>query len=111
MLVGYIVITMAGVIGANGVPHFVKGMTGAKHMTPFGKPSSAVVNVAWGALNFVAALWLGVWAATFGLRFGVAGTLALAGALLAGLVLARAWENDPVARGERTESTPASKVS
>jgi hypothetical protein len=48
----YVYSFLAGLFGANGVPHFVKGITGQKHQTPFAKPSSAVVNVAWGWLNF-----------------------------------------------------------
>jgi hypothetical protein len=49
----------AGALAANGVPHFVKGITGQRHMTPFGRPSSALANVVWGWLNFIVAgtLW------------------------------------------------------
>ena len=45
----------AGVFGANGIPHLVKGVVGEKHQTPFGKPSSAIVNVCWGWINFIIA--------------------------------------------------------
>jgi hypothetical protein len=51
----YVYSFVAGVLGANGVPHFIKGITGHKHQTPFGKGSSAVVNVVWGWVNFVVA--------------------------------------------------------
>ena len=51
----YVYSFVAGVLGANGLPHFVKGITGQKHQTPFGKGSSAVVNVLWGWANFVVA--------------------------------------------------------
>ena len=101
MSIGYVIMVGAGIIGANGIPHFVKGITGSRHMTPFGKPSSATINVAWGAANFVAALWLGLRAARYDLRVGIAGTLAIIGGMLAGLGLARVWQNDPVARGEQ----------
>lgn len=51
----YIYSFIAGLLGANGVPHFVKGMLGEKFRTPFNKSSSAVVNVVWGWVNFVIA--------------------------------------------------------
>src|ERR1700721_613670 len=51
----YIYSLLAGLIGANGVPHFVKGITGQKHQTPFGKSSTAVVNVVWAWVNFAVA--------------------------------------------------------
>lgn len=57
----YVYSFLAGVLGANGVPHFVKGVSGEKHMTPFGRPSSALVNVVWGWVNFVVAALLLYW--------------------------------------------------
>ena len=93
----------AGMLGASTVPHFVKGITGQRHQTPFGKPSSAVLNVLWGSANLMGALWLGVWAASYGVGFGAGGSLAILGALIAGLPVAAAWAKDPLARGE----TPA----
>ena len=47
-----------GVFAANGVPHFVSGVTGRSFQTPFAKPpgkglSSATVNVLWGFFNAV----------------------------------------------------------
>jgi hypothetical protein len=53
----YVLYILAGAFTANGVPHFIKGITGEQHQTPFGRPSSAVVNVAWGSLSFLIA-WL-----------------------------------------------------
>lgn len=49
----YVFSFFAGVFIANGVPHFVKGVLGQKNQTPFGKPSSAIVNVFWGWANLV----------------------------------------------------------
>jgi hypothetical protein len=46
---------LAGMFAANGIPHFVKGGMGQKHQTPFGKGSSALINVCWGWINFVIA--------------------------------------------------------
>lgn len=48
----------AGVFLANGVPHFVNGISGRPFQSPFAKPpgvgeSSPVINVIWGLINFV----------------------------------------------------------
>ena len=48
----------AGISLANGVPHFVNGISGHRFQTPFASPpgvgeSSPVVNVIWGMVNFV----------------------------------------------------------
>lgn len=42
----------------NGVPHFVSGVMGKTHMTPFAKDSSATLNVMWGFTNFLLGLWI-----------------------------------------------------
>ena len=52
----YVFSFFAGLFAANGTPHFIKGVIGQKHQTPFGKPSSALVNVCWGWVNFVVAI-------------------------------------------------------
>jgi len=46
---------LSGLIVTAGVPHFIKGITGEKFQTPFGNPSSAVINVIFGWLCFVIA--------------------------------------------------------
>jgi hypothetical protein len=97
----FIIIFAAGLVGANAVPHFVKGITGQRHQSPMGKPSSAVINVVWGALNLLGAFWLGIWACTYGIDVRVGGSLAIIGALVSGVGLALGWQNDPVARGEQ----------
>jgi hypothetical protein len=56
---GYVLEFLAGMFLANGVPHFVHGVSGAPFQSPFAKPpgvgeSSAVVNVVWGFTNLVA---------------------------------------------------------
>ena len=63
----------AGVLLANGVPHFVHGISGKRFQSPFASPpgigeSSPLVNVIWGLANFVAgyALLCGVGNFTFG---------------------------------------------
>lgn len=55
----YLAHFFAGAFLANGVPHFVQGVCGNKFQTPFARPrrvgkSSALVNVIWGWLNFMA---------------------------------------------------------
>lgn len=49
----YVQAFFAGLFLANGVPHFVKGITGQTHMTPFKRVSNAYLNVFWGFANFV----------------------------------------------------------
>lgn len=58
-LFNYVVYFLAGALLANGVPHFVAGISGGKFPTPFArfygrKESPALVNVIWGWLNFAA---------------------------------------------------------
>ena len=54
----YLIQFIAGLFLANGVPHFVQGISGNSFQSPFASPpgvgeSSAVVNVLWGFLNLV----------------------------------------------------------
>lgn len=88
----YVFSFLAGLIGANGVPHFVKGITGQQHQSPFGKSSSAVVNVLWGWVNFVVAGFL-LYYAHPRVRHHELRSFALVavGALLTSLMLAAAW--------------------
>ena len=51
----YVFSFLAGLLAANGTPHFIKGGMGQKNRTPFGKPSSAIVNVCWGWVNLMVA--------------------------------------------------------
>ncbi|HUC86705.1 MAG TPA: hypothetical protein VMR75_00050 [Candidatus Saccharimonadales bacterium] len=87
---------LAGLFTANGVPHFIKGITGEQHRTPFGKPSSAVTNVLWGSVNFVIAWAIWHYAGMhrslshtfrYELAFGL-------GAFLLALMLASSWSKD-----------------
>ncbi|HXF09126.1 MAG TPA: hypothetical protein VNK45_11530 [Candidatus Acidoferrales bacterium] len=56
---------LAGLFLANGIPHFIHGMSGRPFPTPFAHPpgvgdSSPVTNVLWGFANFLGgALLLG----------------------------------------------------
>jgi hypothetical protein len=49
---------IAGALMANGIPHFIKGIMGQTHMTPFKRVSSAELNVVYGAINFAVGLLL-----------------------------------------------------
>jgi hypothetical protein len=90
----YLYSFLAGIVGVNGVPHFVKGITGEKHHTPFGQHSSAVINVCWGWLNFVVAGLL-VYKSHFRVHeLRAFGLLAL-GALIMALTLADSWAKHP----------------
>ncbi|WP_049947972.1 hypothetical protein [Candidatus Halobonum tyrrellensis] len=40
-----------GLFGTNAVPHFVKGVTGERHVSPAGEDSSPETNVLWGSAN------------------------------------------------------------
>ena len=60
---GYLLEFLGGAFLANGVPHFVHGISGASFQSPFAKPpgvgeSSPLVNVVWGFVNLVAGLVL-----------------------------------------------------
>ena len=59
----YLLAFLGGALLANGVHHFVQGISGAPFQSPFAKPpgvgeSSPVVNVLWGFVNFVAGVVL-----------------------------------------------------
>jgi hypothetical protein len=59
----YLLEFLSGAFLANGVPHFVHGISGAPFQSPFAKPpgvgeSSALSNVLWGFGNFVAGFLL-----------------------------------------------------
>lgn len=86
LILGFI----AGLLGGNGVPHFVSGISGKKHRTPFGDSSSAVINVVWGWVNFVVAVLL--WhVAPMRLHPRAAFLAAAVGVLVIGLILSSAW--------------------
>ncbi len=54
----YLLHFAGGLVFANGLPHFIHGMSGDKFQSPFANPpgkglSSPLVNVVWGFANFV----------------------------------------------------------
>ena len=96
----YLLFILAGLVGTNGVPHFVKGITGEKHRTPFKNPSSAATNVLWGAANLYLAAWLFKLALHYHLSFLLASVSVLIGALIIGVPQAILWSHDNKARGK-----------
>jgi hypothetical protein len=55
----YVLQFVSGLLLANGVPHFVQGVSGYSFQSPFASPpgvgeSSPVVNVVWGFVNLAA---------------------------------------------------------
>ena len=90
----YIYSFLAGLFAANDIPHFVKGIAGAQHQTPFGRPSSAMVNVVWGWANFVVAGVLLHFAHPRAHEFRAA-TLFMIAVLIMALMLAHAWSTHP----------------
>jgi hypothetical protein len=85
-----------GVFLANAIPHFVSGMMGRAHQSPFAKPpgqglSSSTVNVLWGFFNIVVGYMLVCHVGNFELR-NTSDVVAFgAGALLIALVSARSF--------------------
>ena len=85
---------LGGALIANGLPHFINGMSGRAFPTPFARlsgqsESSATSNVLWGACNFAAGYALLIRPGAFDAH-AIADVIAAgAGALLLALFLAR----------------------
>jgi hypothetical protein len=90
----YIYSLLAGLIGTNGIPHFIKGVTGQKHQTPFGKGSSATVNVIFGWVNFVVAMLALHFAHPHAHELRSFTCLAI-GSLIMGIFSAKVWTKHP----------------
>jgi len=93
-----------GALLANGLPHFIQGMSGRAFPTPFARPrgrgeSSAYLNVGWGAANLCAGYLLLLHVAQLDLRSLPQMAAAGAGALL--LALGLAWRFGPIYGGDR----------
>jgi hypothetical protein len=102
----YLAYFFAGVFLANGVPHFVHGITGRRFQSPFASPpgvgeSSPLVNVIWGLVNFLIGyvLIFGVGDFRFGLT--LASLMAGLGALATAVGLA--WYFQRVRKGDNED--------
>ncbi|MDY6908315.1 MAG: hypothetical protein SV910_08860 [Chloroflexota bacterium] len=83
----------AGVFLANGVPHFVHGISGKKFQSPFASPpavgeSSPLVNVLWGLFNLVLGIELILGVGDFVPHLRVAVLMAGLGAIATSIGLA-----------------------
>ncbi len=92
----YLAYFIAGLFLANGVPHFVNGISGRKFRSPFASPpavgeSSAVVNVIWGMVNFIIGYLLISGVGRFRLGFSLDVLMVTLGALIAALGLTWAF--------------------
>jgi hypothetical protein len=90
----YLLQFVAGLFLANGVPHFVQGISGNWFQSPFASPpgvgeSSPVVNVLWGFLNLVIGFALLFAFAPKGSDVIVEWAFVALGALIMSLFLAR----------------------
>lgn len=89
----YLLEFLGGALLANGIPHFVQGISGNRFQSPFAKPpgvgeSSPVVNVVWGFGNLVAGVLLLHFFWPQG-EFAVGGCVSVgAGALLLSILMA-----------------------
>ena len=102
-----------GAFVANGVPHFVTGVTGRPFQSPFAKPpgvglSSSVANAGWGWLNLAVGYVLVARVGTFDPRSTPDAVAAGAGALVMALLMARYFGQF---HGGRTSSSPSSSSS
>ncbi len=89
----YLACIAGGGFLANGVPHFVAGISGRKFHSPFASPpvkglSSALVNVVWGLVNFIVAGLLLKWAGACDPAFGWKTLAAAIGAIITSIALA-----------------------
>ena len=89
----YLACIAGGAFLANGVPHFVYGISGKKFHSPFASPpvkglSSAVVNVIWGLVNFIIACLLLKWAGAGDPAFDWKTLAAAIGAIITSIALA-----------------------
>ncbi len=89
----YLACFFGGVLLANGVPHFVNGISGKRFQSPFASPpgvgeSSAVVNAIWGLFNFSAGYVLIFGVGDFVLGVNRGALMVAAGALVTCIFLA-----------------------
>ena len=91
-----IAIFFGGAFVANGIPHFVEGISGRAFQSPFAKPpgkgySSSTVNLLWGLVNVIAGYALLLHVADFAISEWSHVLVALSGATAMGLLLAKAF--------------------
>lgn len=88
----YLAYFFAGFFLANGVPHFVHGISGKRFPSPFASPpakgeSSPLVNVLWGLANFLIAYTLIFRVGDFHIGFTRDALMVVLGALVISVIL------------------------
>jgi len=89
----YLAYFAAGAFLANGIPHFVNGISGRRFQSPFAKPpgvgeSSPIINVIWGLANLIVGLVLLSGIGEFNFGFSLDMLLFLIGFGVMALILA-----------------------
>jgi hypothetical protein len=89
----YLAYFVAGALLANGMPHFVNGISGTKFQSPFASPpgvgeSSPVVNVIWGVVNFIIGVLLTFGVGNFKIGLTLVGLAVGLGFILMAIMLA-----------------------
>lgn len=92
MLATIILSFLAGLLGANGVPHYITGVTGEEHPSPFGK--SALINLIEGWVAFLIGGILWYFARMQGYPV-IAYAFAALGVLVIGFVHTQVWRKNP----------------
>jgi hypothetical protein len=92
MLLTILLSFFAGLFGANGVPHYITGVTGQEHPSPLG--SSAVVNAIEGWVMFLlgGAFWYFAEAQNYPVFTYIFAAL---GVLVIALVHTQVWQKNP----------------
>ena len=88
---------VSGALLLNAIPHLVAGVSGRRFESPFGRPSSAEVNVLWAAANALAGALILYWSQPLSVaRLPEGGALPAfaVGALLTAVLLARWFSQD-----------------
>ena len=88
----YVLYFLAGLVLANGIPHFVKGIVGERHRTPLRREGGALLNVVWGTANLFVAAWFWLYASLLPQALGYALVAFFLGVLVAGITLAKRFE-------------------
>ena len=89
----YLAYFFAGGFLANGVPHFIHGISGKDFRTPFSRPmitgvSSPLLDVVWGFANFLIGYALVFGVGKFQLGFSLDALMLILGSIVMSVVLA-----------------------
>lgn len=90
----YILYFLAGLVLANGIPYFVKGISGERSHTPLRRDSSALLNAVWGTANLFVAGWLWLYASLMPQALGYALVSLFLGILIGSITLAKRFEKE-----------------